>query len=360
MDFALSVEQQAFAASLHDLLTAADGPAAARAWGTGDRKPGLEIWRSLADVGVTGLMVPSDHGGLGAGADAVDLVVACEEIGHHAVPGPFAESAAAAPFVLAAVPGAGPWLRQLASGELIATMAARRWPAYAADAQAAGLVLFAGSSDHESTVHLGIAGPPVRSVDAARTVSEVTPGELIAAGEPAGAAVSSALEYGTLACAAQLLGAGRALLELTAAHARQRVQFDQPVGSFQAIKHHLADVLIGLEFARPLLFGAAVALAADTAVSGKPVAQTARRDVSAAKVACADAATHAARIALQVHGAIGYTAEHDLSLYLTKVRALAPAWGSQAEHRARVLSVLTGTVLAGTGLAGDGLTGASE
>jgi alkylation response protein AidB-like acyl-CoA dehydrogenase len=351
MDFALSAQQQSFAASLHDLLASANGPAAARAWGAGDRKPGLEIWRSLADAGVTGLMVPPEQGGVGA--DAVDLVVACEEIGHHVVPGPVAESVAAAPLLLAAAPGAGRWLSDLAGGELIATVAARPWPAYAADAEAAGLVLLA----EPGSIRTGVAGQSRPSVEAARTVSEVAPGELIVGGEPAGAAVSAALEYGALACAAQLLGAGRALLEAAAQHARQRVQFGQPVGAFQAVKHHLADVLIGLEFARPLLFGAAVAL---TATGTGPVTLAARRDVSAAKVACTEAATRAARVALQVHGAVGYTAEHDISLYLTKVEALARAWGSQAEHRARVLQGLAGTGPAGNGPAGNGPAGASE
>jgi hypothetical protein len=135
-----------------------------------------------------------------------------------------------------------------------------------------------------------------------------------------------------------LLGAGRALLEASVRHASVRVQFGRPVGGFQAVKHKLADVAIGLEFARPLLDAAAVALGDGSGTAGTG---TAGRDVSAAKVACADAAYRAARAALQVHGAIGYTAEHDLSLWLAKVRALVPAWGSQAEHRARVVAGLT-------------------
>jgi len=110
-----------------------------------------------------------------------------------------------------------------------------------------------------------------------------------------------------------------------------RVQFGRPVGAFQAVKHKLADTAIGLAFARPLLDAAALALGDGHGTAG--------RDVSAAKVACA-AAYRAARAALQVHGAIGYTAEHDLSLWLAKVRALVPAWGSQAEHRARVVAGL--------------------
>jgi alkylation response protein AidB-like acyl-CoA dehydrogenase len=346
MDFDLSAEQQQFAASLHDMLGTADGPAAARSWAAGDRNPGLEIWRALADAGVTGLMVAPDHGGLDA--SPADLVIACEEIGHHAVPGPVAESLAAVPRLLASLT-AGPWLRALASGELIATLAAPPWLPLAADADVAGLVLIGETGsmirkglspqsgqtrqDHEGVVRLAAVGQTHRSVHAARTLAEVTAGEVIASSPEVACALAGALDFGALACAAQLLGAGRALLELAAVHARQRVQYGQPVGSFQAVKHQLADVLIGLEFARPLVFGAAISLGSDSG--------DARRDVSAAKVACTQAASRAARTALQVLGATGYTAEHDVSLYLTKVRALAGSWGSQAQHRARVLAALT-------------------
>ena len=333
MDFALSAEQRQFAASLHAMLAAAAVPAAARRWASGDRKPGLQIWQSLADAGVTGLLVPPELGG--AGGSAADLVVACQEIGRHGVPGPVAESIAAVPVILAGMDSRS-WLAQLASGELIATLAAPPWLPMAADTEAAGLVLLATS--HRTAV--ATASQPHRSVDPTRTVAELTTQATLADGPRAEATLSLALECGALACAAQLLGAGRALLAAAAQHARSRVQFGQPIGSFQAVKHHLADALIALEFAEPLLFGAAVALDAHRSGAGQDWA-TLRRDVSAAKVACADAATLASRIALQVHGAIGYTAEHDVSLFLTKVHALAPSWGSQAEHRARVLAAVT-------------------
>jgi alkylation response protein AidB-like acyl-CoA dehydrogenase len=144
--------------------------------------------------------------------------------------------------------------------------------------------------------------------------------------------LARAISYGTLASAAQLLGSGRALLDISVGYARQREQFSRPIGAFQAVKHQLADVLIGLEFARPLLYAAAISLRGD--------APTAARDISAARVACADAARRAARTALQVHGAIGYTQECDVSLWLAKIRALSATWGSQAEHRAIVLAAL--------------------
>ena len=122
-----------------------------------------------------------------------------------------------------------------------------------------------------------------------------------------------------LATAAQLVGAGQAMLDASVDYAKQRSQFGRTIGSYQAIKHKLADVYIAVELARPLVYGAALSLAdgsADTA-----------RDVSAALVAAADAALLSARSSLQTHGAIGFTQEHDLSLLLLRVQALRSAWG---------------------------------
>ncbi|HEY2308728.1 MAG TPA: acyl-CoA dehydrogenase [Streptosporangiaceae bacterium] len=354
-----SGERAQFAASLHDMLADADVPAAARNWAAGDRAAGLAVWRTLAALGVTALAVPEPGGGLGA--SFADVVVACEELGHHAVPGPVAESVAAVPVLLAALPedavagdlanGAWPvpWLTGLAAGELIATAAMPPWLPWAVDTGAAGLVLLAAGD----TVRLADAGARYRSVDPGRSLSQVTGGQVLARGPAVAGAVARALDAGALACAAQLLGAGRALLEASLRHAGQRTQFGRPIGAFQAVKHQLADVAIGLEFAGPLLDAAAGAL--DTGSCH------AVRDVSAAKVACTDAARRAARAALQVHGAIGYTEELDLHLWLLKVRALAGAWGSQAEHRARVMAAISvpadGQAAAGQATAGQAAAG---
>jgi len=306
------------------MLADADVPGAARRWASGDLAPGLAVWRRLAGLGVTALAVPEKQGGLGA--SQLDLVMACEELGHHAVPGPVAESLAAGPVLLSDMGSCGEWLAGLAAGDLIATLAAPPQVPFAACAEAAGLVLFA----EDGVVGRAGAGARFRSVDPSRSLTEVHRGPVLAEGMAG--AVARALDFGALACSAQLLGAGRALLEASVRHAGLRVQFDRPIGAFQAVKHRLADVAIGLEFARPLLEAAGVALAGDEPAAG--------RDVSAAKVACAEAAHRAARAALQVHGAIGYTAEHELSRFLLQVRALVPAWGSPAEHRARVLREL--------------------
>lgn len=350
-----TTEQEQFGASLHDALGAADVPGAARRWAAGDRAPGQAMWRKLAGLGVTALAVPQRWGGLGA--SLADVAVACEELGHHALPGPVPESVAAVPVLLAtlaqaSVPGeslaaqslAAQWLPGLAAGEQIVTLARPPWLPYAADADAAGLILLADGD----ILRLAAAAARLPSVDPARSLSHTCAGQVLACGPAVAAAVARALEAGTLACAAQLLGAGRALLEASVRQATQRSQFGRPIGSFQAVKHHLADVAIGLEFARPLLDAAAAALddqAPGDPPRGEPGAGNkmhGARDVSAAKIACTDAAYRAARVALQVHGAIGYTQEHDLHLWLTKVRALAGAWGSQAEHRARVMAAIAG------------------
>jgi alkylation response protein AidB-like acyl-CoA dehydrogenase len=324
-----------FGAVLHEMLGDADVPGVARRWADGEPGPGLALWRRLAELGVTALAVPEKRGGLGA--DPADLVAACEELGHHAVPGPVAESLAAVPTLLAGLGdgsaggeklghAGGEWLGALAAGDLIATVAVPPGVPLAACTEMAGLVLLAEGA----VVSVGRPGRCWRSVDPGRSLAEVCSGRVVA--RDAGEAVARALDSGALACSAQLIGAGRALLEESVRHAGVRVQFGRPVGAFQAVKHRLADVAIGLSFARPLLEAAAVALGADAHCAG--------RDVSAAKVACAEAAYRAARAALQVHGAIGYTAEHELSRFLLLVRALVPAWGTPAEHRARILREL--------------------
>jgi alkylation response protein AidB-like acyl-CoA dehydrogenase len=149
-----------------------------------------------------------------------------------------------------------------------------------------------------------------------------------ASGERAATAVESAFDRGALATAAQLLGVSQRLIELAVEHARHREQFGKPIGAFQAVKHMLADALLQLEMARPVVYRAAYSVA-------RCVPERAL-DVSMAKAYASNAATRAARIALQTHGAIGYTWEHDVQLWMKRAWALAAAWGDANWHRDRV------------------------
>ncbi len=314
MDFALDEQQRDFAASIDAALCAADLPGAVRAWSAGDVAPGRKVWEQLANLGVTALAVPEKFDGIEA--HPVDLVVALERLGRWCVPGPVTESIAVAPVLLADDERSA----ELASGELIATVALPPQVPYAVDAETAGLILLAGS-DGIAGVTDAAAGERHESVDPSRHLYDVA-----ATGPTWQADVQRAYNFGALATAAQLIGAAEALLDAAVEYAKQRAQFGRVIGSYQAIKHKLADVHIAIELARPLVYGAALSL--------EP------HDVSAAKVAAGEAALLAARSALQTHGAIGFTQEHDLSLWLLRVQALRSAWGTPELHRRRVLEAL--------------------
>lgn len=293
MRFALSTEQRELAASVHALLSATDVPAVNTAWAAGDHDPGLDLLGKLAKIGVAEL------------ADLpVEQVVVFEELGRHAVPGPLIESYAVAPAL--GISGVVP-------GDL-ATVALPPHVPYALDADVATPYVVDGDA-----VCRAAPGALLTSVDPVRRLFEVRPGEWVGTAE-------DVLDRGVLCQAAQLVGLGRGLLDQASEYVTQRRQFGRAVGEFQAVKHHLANVLVALEFARPLVHAAAV--------SGET------RDVSAARVAAADAVYLAARAALQVHGAIGFTREHALSWWLLKVTALRSAWGTQTWHRRRVLTSL--------------------
>ena len=324
MRFTLTEEQRGFARSLDDLLTASGTPAVVRCWAQGDHDPGLKLWTRLADLGVNGLLVAESADGLGA--TAVEAVVAFEALGRHAVPGPWVETAFMS--VLAAqlpdLDSRQELLEGVAVGSEVVTVATPPLTPWALDADAATRALLVDGGG----LHVAKVGASVSSVDPARRLFEVT-SERRLVDVPA-PALEEAHDTAALVCSAQLLGLGETLLARSVDYVKQRKQFGRPIGEYQALKHALADVRIALDFARPLVHGAAVERDAG--------ART--RDVSAAKAYTSDAAYRAARTALQVHGAIGYTSEYDLGLWLLKVRALVGAWGSPGHHRARVLSSL--------------------
>jgi alkylation response protein AidB-like acyl-CoA dehydrogenase len=305
MKFELTSEQRDFASALESLLAGAHSETAARAWAAGNHEPGLALWRLLSDMGVPGLLVEDYR---------VEHVIAMEALGRHAVPGPWIESAA----YLAACPDMA---ETIAKGA-VATIAVPPHTPYALDADIAEFVVDASLTPAE-------VGERVTSIDPVRRLYTVVSRPADAGSSTTGAAFDTA----ALAAAAQLLGAGERMLADSVTYVKQRTQFGRPIGSYQAIKHALADVRIALDFVRPLVYAAAL----------HPIdtSDERQRDVSAAKVAAGDAAYLASRTALQVHGAIGYTREHDLSLWLLRVRGLLSTWGTAAWHRARVLELVS-------------------
>ncbi|WP_330329899.1 acyl-CoA/acyl-ACP dehydrogenase [Streptomyces sp. NBC_00536] len=324
MRFLPTDEQSDFTRTLRGLLAAAAVPAVVRSWSAGAYGPGRALWTRLADTGLFALAAPQEYEGLGA--LPVELALGFVELGRAAVPGPLAETVGAV--VLLSELGDGAlakrFLPALLSGEALATVVLADGGPYAVDASA---------TDHTFTVsatgELRLAAPgPVSelaSLDPARHLSRPAPGgELLATGPRVTAAAAVALHWARLMTAAQSLGVGEALLARTVEYAKQRTQFGVPIGSFQAVKHRLADTLLALEFARPLVWAAALSLAP--------------WEIAAAKVSAGEAGYRAALSALQLHGAVGYTEELDLSLWLRKARPLRDAWGSPSTCRAEVLT----------------------
>ncbi|WP_327086654.1 acyl-CoA dehydrogenase family protein [Nonomuraea sp. NBC_01738] len=272
MNFAFTDDQLALAATVRDVLRAHCPPSSLRT----DRTP---AWAELDKVGLFSAL-SSD------GAELVDLIPALEETGRACLPGPVAETMVTAAGGRCSVGYAG----------------------VAADLDVSDFLVIG-----ERVVPVGEVRPsPLPGADPCRRLFAVEDG---APAVPVLAAL-------TVAISAQLLGVTRHLLDTSVAYARTRTQFGSRIGAFQAVKHQLADVAIAADFAAPLVYRAALTRL--------------ERDVSAAKAASGEAATLAARTALQVHGAIGYTHELDLRFWLARAWSLAAAYGGSAHHRALV------------------------
>lgn len=309
MRFAFTDEQIELRDGVRAFLEGTHGPEVLRRLDAeGGRDPA--IWRALVEMGLTGLIVPEAAGGLGLGL--VEAVLIAVELGRADVSEPIVDTALVAPRLIADEAQ----LARIAAGELKVALAHEANP-WVADADQAGLVLGGAAT-----------GERLDSADPLRRLFAVERAE----GD------ARMLDLAALMAAAQLVGAGERMLALATEYAKDREQFGQPIGGFQAIKHHLASVAVALEFARPVLWRAAYAMEHGHARTGV--------HVSHAKLAATGAAIQAAETAIQVHGAMGYTYEVDLHYWMKRAWALAGAWGDRAFHLRRVDDAVIGGAMA--------------
>lgn len=309
MRFAFTDEQLAMRDAVRDFLEKECPASVVRdAWSNDTGRSGL--WRKLGELGILGVLAPEDQGGLGG--DFLDLVLLLEETGRAALPEPVVEHAAVAVPELADPTDA-------AAGAVTVTVAPTSYVLYA---DSADLVFVNGEFVESRT----LAFECQETVDRSR--------RLFTLGSLETSIGQDAADRGVLGTAAQLVGLAQHLLDHSVEYARQRHQFGAPIGSFQAIKHKLADVRLALEFTRPVVYRAAYSVA-----RGDPERSV---HASMAKVYASDAALLASRHALQVHGAIGYSYEHDLHLWLKRAWALAAEWGDAASHRRSVGRAILG------------------
>ena len=331
MKFDFTEDQRLLQQTVRDFLAGECAPDAVRALWSTETGRSRALWKQLAEVGIVGLLVPETHEGMGL--SEVDFVLLCEEVGRAALAEPVISTAAVAAPLLSELGGelAARWLKPLAVGEAVVAVSHPVSP-FVDDAHVADLLLLA----HAGEIHavtpsdVEIVRQPVN--DPARRVATVTfeprARTCVASNSHARALLDRALDRGALASAAQLLGACDRLISLAVDYTSQRVQFGVPIGSFQAVKHALADVKVKLEYARPLVYRAA-----DSVARALPQRSV---HVSMAKVAAAEAAIRGARAALQAHGAIGYTWEQDVHIWMRRAWSLDQMWGIQRFHRARM------------------------
>lgn len=336
MRFAFTEDQLLLRDALRDFLDAECTPEHVRGLWETETGRSPAFWAQLAELGVPGLLVPQKYGGLGL--DEIDGVLLLEEMGRAALAEPVVGTSAVGAPLLAVLPADEPaeaWLPKVASGAATLAVGHPVNP-FVSDAHVADLLLLCdGDAIHAvAPEEVELTAQPAN--DPSRRLFSVawTPREQtrVAGGAEGAELQGAALDRGALACAAQLLGVGQRLVELAVEYAKQRTQFGKPIGSFQAVKHQLADAQVRLEYARPVVHRAAHSVARGV--------RTRSADASMAKAAAGEAAVGAAKAALQVHGAIGYTWEQDLHLWMRRAWSLELAWGSSAWHRRRVAAAL--------------------
>ena len=343
MDFTFSDDQLTFREAISRFLMTEAAPEMLREiWETDvGRSPDLR--NKIAAQGLTALSVPDAFGGLGM--DDVAWSLMTQELGYYAIPDSLADTAYLACGLIAGLDGRvaerGEWLRGIADGSLRVAIGHPVNP-WVADAAHADLLLLANGDDVHAVARAQVDVQVHRSIDASRRLAQVSwqphAATRVAQGEAGRLLWAQTVSRGALSVAGQLLGLAQRMLDLSVDYAAQRKQFGKPIGSFQAVKHHLADVATQLEFAKPVLYRAAYALA-----QGE---QNAHVWVSQARLACCEASWLAARHAIQVHGAMGYTWEVDLQMFMKRAWALDNAWGDRALHKTRVAAhVLRGAPL---------------
>jgi alkylation response protein AidB-like acyl-CoA dehydrogenase len=319
------------------------------------------VWRQLSELGLTGLTVPPRYGGAGCGP--VERMIVCAEMGAALLCAPYLASAVlAAEALLASGDEAAQadLLPGIADGSTIATLAwsdegevvARRLgdgyvldgrQSFVLDGVAANLVLVAASSPEGPSLFAvdgsagGLERRAVQTVDMTRRQAVLsfdgTPARLVGAPGAAGTIVADAVRHGVLALAAEQVGGAQRCLDMSVAYAKTRHQFGRAIGSFQAIKHLCADMLLAVESARSAAWAAAAADADLELVA------------SVAKAYCSQTFSDVAASNIQVHGGIGFTWEHDAHLYYRRAKSAEVMFGSPAQHRETVASLL----LAGAG-----------
>jgi alkylation response protein AidB-like acyl-CoA dehydrogenase len=332
MDFRFTDEQQMTAEAIRNLLADHCQPADLRRLMQSGEARDETRWARIVELGLQGVLVPENCGGLGLSES--DFVLVAEACGYSCLPEPLVENAGVALPLLAALADdhrAAETLERALAGDITVALAHPANP-FVADSDTAGAILLIGNNDIRLREPGTAALERQESIDPFRRLfSAPEPGEKdvpLAKTDATKADLDAALDRGALFAAAQLVGIAQRAVDLAVAYAKERAQFGKPIGSYQAVKHLLAEAQVKIEFAKPVVYAAAGGFDSTDIHS--------RARVSHAKLASAEAADLACRTAVQVHGAMGYSWEVDVHFFLKRALALAHWWGDTRFHRERV------------------------
>jgi alkylation response protein AidB-like acyl-CoA dehydrogenase len=363
--FSRTDEQRALRDAVADVLARHSNEAQVRALMATDTGFDPAVWRELAAMGLTGLLIAEQYGGSGAGP--VEMGIAMEEMGRALLVGPFLSTAVLVPSLLAEIGNAAECaavLPRIAAGDVIATVAfaedgSARLPAtiatsagaigdawhvtgykhFVLDGQLANLLYVLADTDAGPTVFAVDAGAtglditPLTTVDPTRKQSRLqfvdTPARLVGRPGAGVEAFTAALDRAAVALASEQAGGARRAVEMATEYAKTRYQFGRAIGSFQAVKHMCADMLLEAE--------SAVSAARFVAGSFAEHAPSRIADLALAQAYCSDSFVSVAADNIQVHGGIGFTWEHPAHLYLRRARSDAQLLGSPSWHRERYL-----------------------
>ena len=331
-----------------------------------------ELWKQMAELGWLGLTIPEQYGGTGLGW--VDLIVLLEETGRTLFPSPLISTTLAAGALLDLGNDAqqARWLPSLANGSLVGTLAiveesdcpdaaaialrgeragdgfvlhgAKRFVADAGQADVFVVAFRTGESDDALSLALvpresgGVSAQNRETLDQTKRAGDlildrvrVGPEALLGSPGQAGSAVARLLDRGAIAVTAEMVGACEGALDLTVQYAKDRIQFGAPIGHYQGVKHPLAESYVDLECMKSLMYYAGWAL--DASPDEVPLA------ASKAKAFASEGLSRMGITGIQLHGAVGYTQEYDIQLYLRRSKWARPMFGDEDYHYDRVAAL---------------------
>jgi alkylation response protein AidB-like acyl-CoA dehydrogenase len=327
MDFGFNDEQGAIKDTAREMLSKRSPLAKVREVAE-SRSYDDALWSEIRNLGWPGITVAEEHGGQGLGM--VELAILCEELGYACAPSPFLSNASAGLFISHAGSDEqkARWLPGIASGEGRGAAAFEpRSNDVVPDADGAS-VLVLNDGDEAVLVEPGAAKiEPVELIDATRGYARVSAD----GGNPLPGDMEGATDRAVIALAAELTGIAQRAMEMAVSYAKERQQFDRPIGAYQAVSHRCAEMLYDTEEARSLTYYAA--WVADAEPESLPLA------ASMAKARASEAGWRVSAAALQVHGGIGFTWEHDLHFLLKRAKVGAELLGDPRMHRERVASL---------------------